>query len=134
MYLYKINAKTCKPYLLLVIWNDAAHKMWKCVAQCLHQFCELLLVHVPNGSEHTLFGAHPEHALIHFSNAHARKFSCKYRKLINLFILFESCQKHISLSHNYLPSFQMLTKNGSELHCINCTTFSFNGSMFFINH
>jgi len=41
-------------YLLLMIWNDAAHKVGVGIIQRLHQFAQLFLVRLSNGSEHSL--------------------------------------------------------------------------------
>ena len=58
-----------------MVRNDAAHKVGECVAQGLHQFGQLLLVHVPDGAEHALLGANAEHALVHLGHSHAGEFS-----------------------------------------------------------
>ena len=41
-------------YLLLVVWNNAAHKVGICVIQRLHQLIQLFFVGLSNGSKHSL--------------------------------------------------------------------------------
>jgi len=41
-------------YLLLMIWNDAAHKVGIRVIQRLHQLVQLFLVRLSDSSEHSL--------------------------------------------------------------------------------
>lgn len=41
-------------YLFLVVWNDAADKVWVCVSESGHEFGQLLLVELPDRPEHSL--------------------------------------------------------------------------------